>query len=150
MSHELQVLKARTNNLSHAKWPPRVLTTPYWSVFVRISRRTNRCTSFTNRKNCGSFAVICSGSHSPLLSNSSHSLQCRWRSVCKKVKEKNRLIDVTTSSEEYITTLLTKSMDNLTSLESSGSMVLYLVGDVRTDNEVNVRPWCMCVVEVIY
>ena len=40
-------------------------------------------------------------------------------------------------------------MDNLTPLESSGSTILYLVGDVRTDSEVNVRP-CMCVVEVIY
>ena len=67
----------------------------------------------------------------------------------RKLRKKKRLIDVTTSREEYITTLLTKSMDNLTPLESSGSMVLYLVGDVRTDSEVNVRP-CMCVVEVIY
>ena len=67
----------------------------------------------------------------------------------RKLRKKKRLIDVTTSREEYITTLLTKSMDNLTPLESSGSMILYLVGDVRTDSEVNVRP-CMCVVEVIY
>ena len=33
-------------------------------------------------------------------------------------------------------------MDNLTPLESSGSMVLYLVGDVGTGSEVNLGHMC--------
>ena len=49
---------------------------------------------------------------------------------------------MTTSSEEYITTLLTKSMDNLTPLESSGSIALCLVGDVGTGSELNIKHMC--------
>ena len=51
-----------------------------------ISRATKPWTFFTNCKNSGSFLTMISGSHSPPLSNSSHSLQCRWKSVCSKKK----------------------------------------------------------------
>lgn len=58
----------------------------YFSVSPLISRATKPCTCFTNCKNSGSLPTMVSGSQSLLLSNSSHSLQCKWRSVCNNKK----------------------------------------------------------------
>ena len=71
---------------------------PYSLQVLFISRRTRSWTFLTNWKKSGIFFTIVSGFHSPLLSILSHSLQCKWRSVCKIRKIYQRLTPLCSSS----------------------------------------------------